>query len=451
MVVTIVVLLILAGVSISLLLDENGIIAKSKEARLENRASQVEDEIGMWKQNNFINKESYQVQEGADTILESLISRRLLSEDEIDREQEIITIKKKDGSILKEISYSRVKINISKQPETEKSGAVFLTVDSVEGMTMPNIDISDGEEEIFSFLNSLTKEQKKEMIREMLPKSANKEFETDECDTLEKALNKFALEIEGYGILDTEEKLWNCLDNENLYEDFLIECCIGPLFYNKDTKIIEGYTITNPDGETSDKYVITENGRYTETSDTYIVTENGTYTFKVKDNVTGKTYTKKVEVTNIDKSLLTNEIATEIENNGGTYIYLLNTLTQEYTTFEKAYIMLNGKIIEISDDIANYDENGNWSDTNIKYNRIDSRIARYFIPINFRRKANRETKLIWNNTNLYNCKRRNCIYSRYFNNSENRVIRINSRVADNLTKAKTILITKNYQDYLFFC
>ena len=141
LVVTIVVILILAGVTISLLLDENGIIAKSKDARLENRASQVEDEIGMWKQNNFINKESGQTQEEANTILESLISRKLLTEDEIDREQEIITIKKKDGSILKQISYSQVTINISKKPETEKSTVVVYTVDSVEGITMPNISM----------------------------------------------------------------------------------------------------------------------------------------------------------------------------------------------------------------------------------------------------------------------------------------------------------------------
>ena len=135
LVVTIVVLLILAGVTISLLLDENGIIAKSKDARSGTRASQVEDEVGMWKQHNFINKESNQAQESADTMLASLISRKLLTEDEIDRDQELITIKKKDGSILKQISYSPVTINISKQPETEKSGAVILTVDSVEGMT----------------------------------------------------------------------------------------------------------------------------------------------------------------------------------------------------------------------------------------------------------------------------------------------------------------------------
>jgi len=113
LVVTIVVLLILAGVTISLLLDENGIIAKSKDARTETRVSQIEDEVGMWKQHNFINKESNQAQESADTMLESLISRKLLTEDEIDRDQELITIKKKDGTIIKEISYSSVTINIS--------------------------------------------------------------------------------------------------------------------------------------------------------------------------------------------------------------------------------------------------------------------------------------------------------------------------------------------------
>ena len=168
LVVTIVVLLILAGVTISLLLDENGIIAKSKDARLENRASQIEDEIGMWKQNNFINKESGQAQEKADTILASLISRNILKEEEIDREQRIITIKKKDGSILKEINYSPVTINISKNPETTKSGAVLLTVESVEGMTMPSFRIyhnglNEDFSEVINYIDTLSEEQKKEM------------------------------------------------------------------------------------------------------------------------------------------------------------------------------------------------------------------------------------------------------------------------------------------------
>ena len=43
LVVTIVVLLILAGVTISLLLDENGIITKSKDARNANRAGAIKE------------------------------------------------------------------------------------------------------------------------------------------------------------------------------------------------------------------------------------------------------------------------------------------------------------------------------------------------------------------------------------------------------------------------
>ena len=167
LVVTIVVLLILAGVTISLLLDENGIIAKSKDARTETRVSQIEDEVGMWKQHNFINKESNQAQESADTMLASLISRKLLTEDEIDRDQELITIKKKDGTIVKEISYGNVTINISKTPATEKSGAVLLTVDSVEGITSPIITNEEGATSFINSITSLSEERKKEIIKKI--------------------------------------------------------------------------------------------------------------------------------------------------------------------------------------------------------------------------------------------------------------------------------------------
>ena len=80
--------------------------------------------MGMWKQHNFINKESNQEQESADTMLASLISKKLLTEDEIDRDQELITIKKKDGTIIKEISYSSVTINISKKSRKQKVGGM---------------------------------------------------------------------------------------------------------------------------------------------------------------------------------------------------------------------------------------------------------------------------------------------------------------------------------------
>ncbi len=328
LVVTIVVLLILAGVTISLLLDENGIIAKSKDARLENRASQVEDEIGMWKQNNFINKESDQAQEEANTILESLITRKLLTEDEIDREQEIITIKKKDGSILKQISYSQVTINISKYPETEKSGAVILTVDSVEGMTS-----FENVEEYKDFLDALSEEQQKEIIRRIEPLYISKHEMQNNIKT-QYTTFKEALEWhkeQGNIPNATEEEFWNWIENSDGITERLRKDLYYISFEDADGRLI-CCMITNPDGETSN---------------TYIATENGTYTFKVKDNVTGKTYTKKVEVTNIDKSLPTNVVTTEFRV-GWTYIKLFDVTNKEYIQFEEAYIIYNNEKIDIT-------------------------------------------------------------------------------------------------------
>ena len=328
LVVTIVVLLILAGVTISLLLDENGIIAKSKDARTETRVSQIEDEVGMWKQHNFINKESNQAQESADTMLESLISRKLLTEDEIDRDQELITIKKKDGTIVKEISYSNVTINISKTPATEKSGAVLLKIDSVEGMTTIT-----NEEELNNFVNSLNEEQKKEIIRNGFIKFVNKKDPSANCTTFQDVLD-WAKE-QGDISEATEDAFWTViLSEQGLDEATLV--VIKSYYYNESTKKIEGYTVTNPANETSN---------------TYIATENDTYTFKIQDIVTGKTYTKKVEVTNVDTNLPAYNVSSETRNNGVTIIFLKCIVDTQITSFENAYIIFKGEKIDISSKI----------------------------------------------------------------------------------------------------
>ena len=129
LVVTIIILLILAGVSISLVLDNNGIIGKSQESRLETRASQVEDEIGLWKQNNFIKSETGESIENANAVLQSLISRKLLNEDEIDRDNEIITIKRKNGSILKQIEYriEQYYVTSIKESDIDNNTAKLMT------------------------------------------------------------------------------------------------------------------------------------------------------------------------------------------------------------------------------------------------------------------------------------------------------------------------------------
>jgi len=328
LVVTIVVLLILAGVTISLLLDENGIIAKSKDARIETRASQVEDEVGMWKQHNFINKESNQAQESADTMLANLISRKLLTEEEIDRDQELITIKKKDGTVITEISYGNVTINISKSPENKKSGYVELTVESVEGMTMPNIDMKNGDEELYDFVSALSEEEQKEIIRNGYIKLVNKQDPSANCTTFQNAIDW--TKKQGTISEATEDAFWTALLSEQGLDEATL-VVIKSCYYNESTKMIEGYTVTNPNNEKSN---------------TYIATANGTYTFKIQDIVTGKTYTKKVEVTNVDTSLPAYVPVTSISR-GWTYIHMFDASINNYTTFEKAYVILNGEKIEL--------------------------------------------------------------------------------------------------------
>ena len=341
LVVTIVVLLILAGVTISLLLDENGIIAKSKDARTETRVSQIEDEVGMWKQHNFINKESNQAQESADTMLASLISRKLLTEKEIDREQELITIKKKDGTVIKEISYSSVTINISKTPATEKSGAVVLTV-TATGTIIPNIDMSNGNEELNNFVNSLSEEQKKEIIRNGYIKLVNQEDPSANCTTFQDVLDW--AKKRGAISEATEDAFWTLLLSEQGLDENLI-AILKLEYFNKSTKMIEGYTVTNPANETSNEY---------------IATENGTYTFKIQDIVTGKTYTKKVEVTNVDTSLPKYALVSEKNiRDASIDIMLKFELTGEYTEFENAYIIFKGEKIDISSSINNEEKKVN--------------------------------------------------------------------------------------------
>ena len=334
LVVTIVVLLILAGVTISLLLDENGIIAKSKDARTETRVSQIEDEVGMWKQHNFINKESNQAQESADTMLANLISRKLLTEEEIDRDQELITIKKKDGTVITEISYGNVTINISKTPATEKSGAVLLKVDSVEGLnslTMTN------EEELNTFINSITslsEERKKEIIKKLEPVRINAEFGETNLTSFEEAL---VWHKEKGNITEaTEETFWNYVESNGGIDEYVLND-IGPGCFDEDTETLNPYIITNPLDETSNEY---------------IATENGTYTFKIQDIVTGKTYTKKVEVTNVDTSLPSLTVVGEKDKYSEVLIKLKIATADKYTKFEKAYIMYNNEKIEVTSEIT---------------------------------------------------------------------------------------------------
>ncbi len=318
-------LLILAGVSISLILDNNGIIQKSKDAKLETRASQVEDEIGLWKQNNFIKSETGESIENANAVLQSLLARKLLNEDEIDRENEIITIKRGDGSILKQIEYGNVKINISKTPATEKSGVVILKVESVEGFT-----IIKNKEELNNFINSRSENQKKEIIRNGCIKMVNKQDPSANCTTFQEALKW--LKEKGELEEDSEDYFWNFLEKNDINIDDYLAAILTLLCSNQTTKSLYLATIINPDNQISDKYM---------------ATENGTYTFKVQDMVTGKVYSKSIEVTNVDKNMLPYTVTTRIDN-GPNYFYLYDIKENKDLIFEKAFILRDNEKIEIT-------------------------------------------------------------------------------------------------------
>ena len=347
LVVTIVVLLILAGVTISLLLDENGIIAKSKDARTETRVSQIEDEVGMWKQHNFINKESNQAQENADTMLANLISRKLLTEEEIDRDQELITIKKKDGTIVKEISYSSVTINISKTLATEKSGVVILKVESVEGLPIQTIK---NEEEFTSFANSITslsEERKKEIIKKLEPVCINAEFGKTNFTTFEETLDFY--KKNGDITEATEETFWNYVESNGGMDEYVLKDIMYGCF-DEDTGTLNLYIITNPLDATSNEY---------------IATENGTYTFKIQNIVTGKTYTKKVEVSNIDTTA-----TYEVYNVTESTIGLRNKETKQPTTFSKIYNIYMDEIFNSEHDRIETADDGTYNYAKLDYGYI---------------------------------------------------------------------------------
>ena len=326
LVVTIVILLVLAGVSINLVFENNGIITKSKEARIVTRADNAEDEVELWKNNNYIAKNSNGSSESENDMLQRLIDKKLVYEDEIDRNNEIITIKREDGTIVKEINYGGVVIHISKTPETEEAGTVVLQVASVEGVV--TIRLED--------IPALDETTKKDLIRKTEILCCN-QYEGTNFSKFEEVV-QYYYEQKRFDE-NSEEAFWNYIDDMDEWLRWNVE---DTLEYDEDLDIYYSYRATNPDGETSNVYV---------------ATENGTYTFTVNDLLTGKTYTKSVEVNNVDSNLLQYYVA-NVENhnfNSEWCVGLADSRDNSITTFDKAYIMYNDSKIDISEYIENSD------------------------------------------------------------------------------------------------
>lgn len=95
LVITIIVLLLLAGVSISMLTGENGIITQAQNAKEMTRAGEVEEIVNLWKTENGMseyNSDSSVTIKTEEELLQKLLDGKKIFEEEIDRENKIITI-----------------------------------------------------------------------------------------------------------------------------------------------------------------------------------------------------------------------------------------------------------------------------------------------------------------------------------------------------------------------
>ena len=136
LVVTIVVLMILAGISIQMLKGDNGIIGKANEAKLESRAGDVEELVQLWKIKNENIKTKNELEGKNDALvskeemLENLKKEDKVFDNEIDTKREIIII----GT--REIPYGE---------EVDKSALIMLVNSGDTGeVRLPLLETEEG-------------------------------------------------------------------------------------------------------------------------------------------------------------------------------------------------------------------------------------------------------------------------------------------------------------------
>ena len=85
LIITVIVLIILAGVTINMVVGDSGIISKSKYAKEETRGARVEEERDLWKANQALDEYGNPNSESLTEIIDRLVSQGLLNENEKDQ------------------------------------------------------------------------------------------------------------------------------------------------------------------------------------------------------------------------------------------------------------------------------------------------------------------------------------------------------------------------------
>lgn len=92
LVITIIVLLILAGVSIAMLTGDNGILTQANHAKIETRAGTVEEIVNLWKNDINLGEYTDMTVETEEEMLQRILNEEYVYENEIDRKNKIIKI-----------------------------------------------------------------------------------------------------------------------------------------------------------------------------------------------------------------------------------------------------------------------------------------------------------------------------------------------------------------------
>ena len=312
LVVTIIVLLILAGVALNLTIGQNGIFSRAQQAKEISEKAEWEDRIDMAISAKLIDNRNATL----DDIIQELIDEDIIDEEsQVNKANGDITTNKPSYVISDKLNdfLTNVKIVISKTPEEEKRGAVLLKVEKVEGIEyaidLNNIDLTkmDGADKnkIYNIV-----------MNKVASMSGHSSFEE-------------VLQEEGV----SEEEFFELMGISK--EEFL-NLSITSLKMMGMNKI---KLITNPEELMSN---------------TCLATQNGKYTFKVTDVKTGKVYNETIEVNNIEEnpSYLVQSSPTTAE----TKIYLYDNENKNNTIFDEAHIIYEGERIDITDCIEEYQD-----------------------------------------------------------------------------------------------
>ena len=389
LVITIIVLLILAGVSIAMLTGQNGILTQATNAKVEQSHGAVREgialayneyqiEINTASNIKLASTETVQIQGKEEKALASyssfldFLSQKGYANSStgiIDVEaltgsrqslgngtgsSDVYKIEEQDGSYV--VSYytednqkeeiwsiannDNVEINITKTniPNDQNVGAVLLTVDRViqNGTELPKT-MQVTEDEYYNMLlqklETMTDEEKGTMILELF----------NILGTPFKDINEVIEYAYNQGLIseNTEEAFYEYVEtNHDEFANMIYQFdynLIGS--YDKETGELQRYTVTNPDGENSA---------------TYLATQNGDYIFTVE--IEGKEYSKTVNVNNINGS---QESEKDYKIEQDRYIIKLKDVeNNNYTTFSEAYLLNNGELINVTNKIGDEDEDG---------------------------------------------------------------------------------------------